>query len=72
MLSEIVRVPVRVPVAMGAKVTLIVQVVACEPTGPSAGGQVVVSLKSPVIAILVMFRVILPVLVRVTVCAAEV
>ena len=58
--------PVRVPVAVGLKVTLIVQLAPAATLVP----QVLVSEKSPVVEMLVMLRVAVPVLVSVTVSAA--
>jgi hypothetical protein len=69
-LSVIVSVPVRVPPAVGVKVTLIVQLAPAATVDP----QVLVSAKSllfvPVIVILVMLTGVSSVLVSVTVCAA--
>ena len=68
--SLIVKVPVRVPVAIGEKITLIVQF------APIASflGQVLVSAKSfgsaPLIVMLVIFSGVAPGLVSVTSCAA--
>ena len=72
-LSLMVRVPVRTPLAVGAKITLAVQLW----PGPRASKrgapeQVLVSVKSPVTLMLVMSRVDVPVLVIVTVCGAVV
>ena len=64
-LLVIVTAPVRVPVAVGVKVTLIVQ------SAPAASvvPQVVVREKSPLAAMLVIFSTALPVLLKVNVCA---
>jgi len=61
-LSVIVTLPVRVPMAVGVKVTAMVQLRPIRTELP----QVLVSLKSPLAAILVILRVAVPVLVRVT------
>jgi hypothetical protein len=61
-LSVIVRTPVLVPVAVGLKVTLRVQLVLATRLEP----QVLVWEKSPLAVMLVMLRVALPVLLRVT------
>jgi len=65
-LSVIVTAPVRVPIAVGVKVTVIVQFA----PGATEAPQVVVFAKSPVAVILVMSSVPLPVFVSVTDCAA--
>jgi len=66
-LSEIVTAPVRVPVAVGVKVTPSEH----EAAGASEAGQVLVaSAKSPLGRMLVMVRVAAPELVSVTVWAA--
>src|SRR5271157_2376238 len=62
-LSVKVRVPYRLPIDVGVKVTLMEQLM---PTAKLAG-QVLVSAKSPVVELLVMIRAAVPVLVRVTV-----
>ena len=62
-LSVTVRVPVRVPEAVGLKVTLIVQLASAFTEVP----QVLVSAKSPLAVMLVRVNVALPLLVRVTV-----
>jgi hypothetical protein len=64
-LSVIVKVPVRVPAAVGVKVTLIVQLAPALTLLP----QVLVWEKSPLAVMLEMVSVALPVLVRVTICA---
>jgi hypothetical protein len=61
-LSVMVRTPVLVPVAVGLKVTLRVQLVLAARLEP----QVLVWEKSPLAVMLVMLRVALPVLLRVT------
>lgn len=61
-----VNVPVRVPPAVGLKLTSSVQ----KPPAPIPAPQLLVTLKSPVAAMLVMFIVAVPVLDRITVCAA--
>jgi len=65
-LSVIVTAPVRVPVAVGVNLTLIWQL------DPAASGDlhVVVREKAPLVAMLVIFSAAVPVLARVTVCAA--
>ena len=69
-LSVIVTEAVRVPGAVGAKVTLTVHV----PPGPTELLQVLVAAKSPPFApvarMLLIFKVAFPLLVRVTACAA--
>jgi hypothetical protein len=70
-LSVTTKLPVRVPVADGVNVTFVVQLAA----GARVAPQVVVPFAKlvelvPPIAMLVMFSVLPPVLVRVTVCAA--
>ena len=60
------NVPVRVPVAVGEKVTLMVQLL---PTA-SLAGQSFVSAKSPVMVMLVTFSGVAPGLLTVTTCAA--
>jgi hypothetical protein len=69
MLSVITAVPVRVPAAEGLKVTCRVQV----PAGARDAGKAVQSelatTKSPPVAKLVTVRLLVPVFVRVTVCA---
>ena len=67
-LSVIVSVPVRLPAAVGVKVTEILQLAVAARLLP----QVLVSAKSPVAAIEVMVSAAVPELVRVTVCAARV
>lgn len=67
-MSVIVRVPVRVPLAVGVKVTLIVQL----PLTANEAPQLLVWAKSPLVAMLVMVSAAVPLLVSVTVCAAEV
>lgn len=64
--SVMVSVPVRVPVAVGVKVTLISQLAPAATEAP----QVLVSAKSPLTATLLMVNGALPVFVRVTVCGA--
>ena len=66
LLSVMVRVPVSVPVAVGEKVTLIVQ----EPLAATLPPQVLVSPKLALVAMLAMVSVALPVLLRVTGCDA--
>jgi hypothetical protein len=61
-LSVLVRTPVLVPVAVGLKVTLRVQLVLAARLEP----QVLVCEKSPLTVMLVMVRTALPVLLRVT------
>jgi hypothetical protein len=72
-LEEMRRVPVRVPDAVGAKVTLSGQLV---PSGSGVAQLVGVTLKSPVVAAVMLVTPVEPKLVvfelRVTVCAAEV
>jgi hypothetical protein len=65
-LSVMVRVPLRVPVAVGVKVTLIAQV---EPAATPLP-QLFVSAKSPVVAMLEKCTGVVPLLVKVTACAA--
>ena len=65
-LSVIITLPVRVPTAVGVKVTEIVHLAPAITALP----QVLVSLKSPLAAILEMFRVAVPVFVSVTTLAA--
>ena len=65
-LSVIVTVPVRVPAAVGLKVTLMVQL----PPAATEPPQVLVWAKSPVAPMLVIVKAVLPVLVRVEVRAA--
>jgi hypothetical protein len=65
-LSVTLKVPVRVPDAVGVNVTLMVQF----PLAAREPPQVLLAAKSPPAAMLVMVRVALPVLDRVTVCAA--
>jgi hypothetical protein len=64
-LSVIVIVPLRAPVVVGVKVTLIVHVAETRKNA----GQLFVSAKSPLATILVMFRVAEPLLATVTDCA---
>jgi hypothetical protein len=64
LLSVMVRVPVRVPVAVGEKLTLIVQ----EPLTATLPPQVLVSPKFAVVAMLEIVSAPLPVLLRVTGC----
>ena len=64
-LSEMVSAPVLVPVAVGVKVTEMVQLAPALTEPP----QVLVWVKSPLAAMLEMVREVWPVLVRVTVCA---
>ena len=61
-LSVMVTAPVRVPVAVGLNVTLIVQLEPAESEVP----QVVVDAKSPLVTMLVMLNNALPVFLRVT------
>jgi len=61
-LSVMVTTPVLVPVAVGLKVTLMVQLALAATLEP----QVLVWEKSPLTVMLVMLRVALPVLLRVT------
>src|SRR5258706_295368 len=65
-LSVIVTAPLRVPVAVGVNLTLIWQL------DPAASDDlhVVVREKAPLVAMLMIFSAAVPVLVRVTVCAA--
>ena len=63
-MSVTVRVPVRVPLAAGSKVTLMLQ----EAPAATLEPQVLVWEKSPLTAMLVMVRAEVPVLVRVTLC----
>jgi hypothetical protein len=67
-LSVIVTVPVRVPVTVGVKVTLIEHVFVPEAGRGVATAQVVEGskAKSPLITSVVKFRLLVPVLVRVT------
>src|SRR5215469_3164852 len=65
-LLETESVPERVPRSVGAKVVLMVQLA----PGGNVAGQLFVWAKSPVVAIPLMFRVTVPLLVRVTVCDA--
>ena len=65
-LSEMLRLPLRVPVAVGIKITLTVQLF---PAGTLVA-QLFVWVKSPVAVILEIVSAALPVLVRVTDCAA--
>jgi hypothetical protein len=65
-LSEILRLPLRVPAAVGVKTTLTVQFFPAATLVP----QLLVCVKSPLAAILEIFSVALPLLVRITVCAA--
>ena len=65
-MSLMVSVPFRVPITVGVKITLSLQI---EPAA-NVAGQLLVWVKSPVIWILPTFNVAFPVLVRVTVCAA--
>lgn len=60
-LSVIVTSPVRVPVWVGVKVTLILQFLPAASVGPQ-GFELVVKAKSPLAAMLPMFRVAVPVL----------
>lgn len=64
-LSVMVTVPVRVPVAVGWKVTLMVQL----PPAVTEPPQLLVWAKSPLIATLVIVRAVVPLLVRVEVKA---
>jgi hypothetical protein len=66
LLSVMVSVPVRVPAALGVKVTLMVQ----EPPAVTLLPQLLASEKSPLMAMLATVSTALPVLLRVTVCAA--
>jgi hypothetical protein len=68
LLSVMVNVPPRAPATVGTKVTLIVQLALAATLDP----QVFVWAKSPLAAMLAMASAPLPVLFRVTVCAAEV
>ena len=63
--SATLNVPLRVPVAVGVKVTLIAQLAPAATELP----QVFVCAKSPLAAMLVMFSVAVPVLLSVTTCA---
>jgi hypothetical protein len=65
-LSTMLNVPVRVPAAVGLKVTLIVQLAPAATEVP----QVSLSAKSPVAEMLVMLKAMLPVLDSITLCAA--
>ena len=69
-LSVIATLALRVPTAVGVKVTLMVQ----EAFRPKVTGQLFVSEKSPAFAplraMLLMFSVALPAFVRITLCAA--
>jgi hypothetical protein len=65
-LSVMLRVPVRVPEAVGLKVTLMLQLAPAATELP----QLSVSAKSPLAEILVIVKLTVPVLVSVTVCAA--
>ena len=65
MLSVTVRVPARVPVADGVKITLIEQLPVAERIEP----QVLAWLKSPVTAMPEIFKSASPVLLKVTCCA---
>jgi hypothetical protein len=65
-LSVMLSVPVRAPVPVGAKVTLIVQLLPAAREGPPP----LVSLKSPLEVMLVMVKAATPLFVSVTVCAA--
>src|SRR5436305_136269 len=65
-LSVIVTAPVRVPVAVGVNVRLMAQFAPAASDVP----QVVVCAKSPMAAMPVMVRAVLPVFESVTVCAA--
>jgi hypothetical protein len=66
LLSVTVSVPVRVPVAVGEKVTLIVQ----ELLAATLPAQVLVTPKLALVAMLAIVSVALPVLLRVTGCDA--
>jgi hypothetical protein len=66
LLSVRVRVPLRVPFAVGVKVTLIVQL---PPPAATLEPQLLVWLKSPLMAMLAMVSTAVPVLLRVTACA---
>jgi hypothetical protein len=59
-------VPVRVPVVVGLKVTLMVQLAPAARVDP----QLLLWAKSPLIATLLIVKLVDPVLVRVEVCAA--
>ena len=61
-----VRVPARVPLAVGVKVTLSVQ----KPPVPMSAPQLCETAKSPVVLMLLMFNAAVPVLLRVTVWVA--
>lgn len=63
-MSVMVRVPVRVPLCVGVKVTLMLQA----PPAATLGPQVLAWEKSPLIVMLLRVRVALPVFVRVRVC----
>jgi hypothetical protein len=65
-LSVMVNIPVRLPPAVGVKVTLIWQLAAMANDAP----QVLVSAKSPEAEICVMFKAAVPVLLKVTLCDA--
>jgi hypothetical protein len=65
-LSVMLSVPVREPVAVGVKVTLIVQVALAATLVP----QLLVWAKSPLAAMLEMLNAPVPLLVSVSVCAA--
>ena len=62
--SEKVMEPLRAPAAVGVKVTIIVQLTPIRTLLP----QLSLSAKSPLLAMLVIFNVALPVLVKVTAC----
>src|SRR5260370_1133945 len=64
-LSVTVIAPVRAPAAVGVKITEMVQA----PAAPTDAPQVLVWLKSPLAAMLVIVSVAVPVLVSVTTCA---
>ena len=66
MLSVIVTAPVRMPVAVGVNVTLMVQLAPAATDVP----QVLVCMKSPLATMLVTLSAAVPVLVSVTVCTA--
>lgn len=63
-LSVTVKAPLRVPAAVGEKLTLMTQ----EALGASVGAQLFVSAKSPLVAILVMDKGAVPMLPRVIGC----
>ncbi len=65
-LSAMVRVPARLPAAVGVKVTLIAQL------APAAidAAQLLLAPKSPLAAMLVMLKAAFPVFLSVTVCGA--